>query len=169
MHSRVPSCAELSCPYRHCSVAVPAREGSRVAASIGPCTWLVNSGTWEGLLGCMQSHAMKLGCFLMGAGDTKLGWGMCWHCPVLLLWRLLQARCLSALLHVQLLQKGCNELLCWSPLTFSYKKQYTGATNNNMINSTVCVSRSRTLAASYYNRNVGFLQFRIQPFRFKHI
>lgn len=49
------------------------------------------------------------------------------------------------------------------------KKQYTGTTNNNMINSTVCVSRSRALAASYYNRNVDFLQFRIQPFRFNHI
>lgn len=49
------------------------------------------------------------------------------------------------------------------------KKQYTGATNNIMINSTVCVSRSRTLAASYYNRNVDSLQFRIQPFTFNLI
>lgn len=47
------------------------------------------------------------------------------------------------------------------------KKQYTGATNNNMINSTACVSRSRTLAASFYNAD--FLQFRIQPFRFNDI
>lgn len=143
--------AVLSCTYRHCSLPVPAWEGSSVAASMGPCTWLVKSGSLGRLIGLYARPCNEAGL------PPDVSW-----------WRgarmTLTLHCGSGLkvtpgtLHpctgtrAVPFRKAAMNYFTEAHWHSHIKKQYTGATNNNMINSTVCVSRSRTLAASYYDR-----------------
>lgn len=166
MHSRVPSCAELYVQALLCSCSSLGREQ---CSSLPRCLHL-DGKFWllERLIGLPAMPCNEAGLL------PDVSW---WHEASMTL----TLHCTSGLkvtpgtLHpctgtrAAPFRKAAMNYFTEAHWHSHIKKQYTRATNNNMINSTVCVSRSRTLAASYYNRNVDFLQFRIQPFRFNHI
>lgn len=164
MRSRVPSCAELYVQALLCSCSSLGREQ---CDSFYRSLHLVNSGSWEaywvvykacneaGLLPDVSWwHKARMTLTLHYTSGLKVTPGMLHPCT--------GTRAVP-------FRKAAMSYFTEAHWHSHIKKQHTGATNNNMINSTVCVSRSRTSAASYYDRNVGFPQLEIQSFRSNHI